>query len=148
MTSLTWSCRSLTSCKCGESSKYQLSTKYTLSNIYHVCIKKVLAEVVYKFLVNYSNGKYTWFFNIIQYSSTILYGRRWMVGIVHELNSSSGIIHLTVLNKPRCAFWTTQSAINEFLNLFSNASLSAWCIQSNIAENWLQLQCCSFGGNA
>ena len=83
-----------------------------------------------------------------------------MVGVVNkEINlvSPSGIIHghLIVLVRHKQAQMCLQSDpkhyeqfSTKFLKYFIvTHSLTHWCVQSSIAENWLQLKLHSLGGN-
>jgi len=119
-----------------------------------------LTELCYN-TISYSNQLLV--HNFLSLESLLLFkiNSGWWAWVHKEINlsSPSGIIHshLIGINKPKCVFRTTHSAINEFLqnskisyfSKFSTASLPAWCVhdQSSVAENWLQLHHCSFGGN-
>jgi len=79
-----------------------------------------------------------------------------------SLSSPSGIIHghLIVLVKhkqaqlrlqsdPKHYKWISTKFLKYFIlaNFLLPYSLIHCCIQSSVAENWLQLQLCNFGGN-
>jgi len=89
---------------------------------------------------------------LIRYNQHVFRATRSAINkflLIFKIINFSEFSNASLTHFPTHSF--THSLIHSLTHSFTfplTYSLTNWCVQSSIAENWLQLQCCSFDGNA